>query len=454
MPSDDTIAAIASAPGGAVAVIRISGPEALAVANQSWRGAARLSATRARQLLLGRCRVTGDHDDPGDSALAVVMPSPASYTGEEVVELHCHGGAFVSRRVLAQLLRSGARAAEPGEFTRRAFLNGKLDLTQAEAVGELIHARSEVALRLAERQNTGLLGRRLRELRNQLTGILVEAESRLDFPEEDLAWQEPLALSEQLSAMATTIAQLLAVAHDSAIYREGVRVVIAGRPNTGKSTLLNLLLGYDRAITAELPGTTRDTIEEPVLVRGLPLRLVDTAGIRPATDPVEILGVERSLASLRAAEVTLWLLDATADPAAELAALAQHHPATGTLVTVWNKCDLHPRPDTLPQGAHLTVHLCAKTGTGLEALHEALVQAVWGGAPHAEPEIAVGVRHARLLEQAAAAIPEVIREVVAERWELATIPLREAIVALGTITGEDASPQVLDEIFRTFCIGK
>jgi tRNA modification GTPase len=456
MIAADTIAALASAPGGAVAVLRLSGPEAMAVANRVWRGAAPLSPEQPRTLLFGRCRTSDSPDDPGDPALAVLMPRPASYTGEDVVEIHCHGGALVSRRVLAGLLRAGARAAEPGEFTRRAFLNGKLDLTQAEAVADIIQARSDAALRLAERQNAGVLGRRIRELRGRLIGVLAECESRLDFPEEELDWQPPATLRQRVAAAEDEISGLLASARDGMIFREGVRIVIAGPPNAGKSTLLNRLLGFDRAIVADTPGTTRDTVEEHASVRGIPVRLVDTAGIRSATDPIEGLGVERSFASLRTAQIVLWLLDATADePAAELATLAEHRPAQAAAIAVWNKCDRHAHPPALPDAAPLTtVHISARTGTGIDALLDAIAQAVWDGPPHEEPEIAVGARHARLLEQAAEALPAARAELAAERWELAAIPLRDALNALGTITGETASPDVLDEIFRTFCIGK
>jgi tRNA modification GTPase len=450
----DTIAALASAPGGAVAVLRLSGSEAVEIAHRVWHGALPLSPERPRTLLLGRCRTTDDAHDPGDPALSVLMPGPASYTGEDVVEIHCHGGALVSRRVLASLLRAGARAAEPGEFTRRAFLNGKLDLTQAEAVADIIQARSDAALRLAERQNAGVLGRRIRELRSQLIGILAECESRLDFPEEELDWQPTEILLQKVVGAQNEIAGLLASARDGMIFREGVRVVIAGPPNAGKSTLLNRLLGYDRAIVAATPGTTRDTVEEHAVVRGIPVRLVDTAGIRTAADPIEGLGVERSLASLRTAHVVLWLLDATADTVAELAALAEHCPSRSAAIAVWNKCDLCSNPAELPDAPLPTVHLSAHTGSGIETLLDAMAQAVWGGAPHEEPEIAVGTRHARLLEQAAEALPTVCSELVGERWELAAIPLRDALAALGSITGETASPDVLDEIFHTFCIGK
>jgi tRNA modification GTPase len=453
MGEDDTIAAIAS--GGAVSVLRVSGPDAVAVANRAWRGAAPLSREAPRRLFLGRCRTSALADDPGDAAMAVVMPGPASYTGEDVVELHCHGGSLVSGRVLATLLRVGARAAAPGEFTRRAFLNGKLDLTQAEAVADIVRARSDTALRLAERQNAGLLGERIRAIRVLVLGVLAECESRLDFPDEDLDWEPPESLCRQLDTVGDGLSALLATARDGLAFRDGVRVVIAGHPNVGKSTLLNRLLGYDRAIVAETPGTTRDTVEEEAIVAGIPVRLVDTAGIRQADDPVEGLGIERSLASLRVARVVLWLLDAAAaEPAAELAALRGHHPEHALVVAAWNKCDGHPCPENLPDADTLTVRISARTGAGFEALREALARTIRGNDAETEPEIAVGVRHARLLAEAREALPTARQEIAAERWELAAIPLRDTLAALGAVTGETTPPDVLDEIFRTFCLGK
>jgi len=452
---EETIAAIASGTGGAIGIVRLSGPEAVAVANRVWRGAAPLSRERPRRLCLGRCRRADAPDAPGDPALAVVMPGPASYTGEDVVEIHGHGGSLAPARLLAALLAAGARAAEPGEFTRRAFLNGKLDLTQAEAVADIVRARSDTALRLAERQMDGLLGRRIRELRAPLVAILAECESRLDFPEEDLAWTLPGILAERLAEAAAGLSGLLATARDGMVFRDGARVVIAGHPNVGKSTLLNRLLGYDRAIVAETPGTTRDTVEGEATVAGIPVRLVDTAGIRQADDPVEGLGIERSFASLRVAQVVVWLLDATApDASAELAALRGHHPAHAATIAAWNKCDRHPAPGGLPEADAPTVRLSARTGDGIGELRDAIGRAIRGGDFGSEPEIAVGIRHARLLAEARESLLASRSEIDAGRWELAAIPLRDAIAALGTVTGEDASPDVLDEIFRSFCIGK
>jgi len=455
LEQQDTIAALASAPGGAVAVIRISGPAAVIIASRVWQGRVALAKARPRELLYGKCRYEVRDDAPGEPTLAVVMPGPASYTGEDVVELHCHGGALVARRVLSALLQAGARHAAPGEFTRRAFLNGKLDLTQAEAVAEIIRANSDTALRLAERQNAGVLGHSIRELRRNLVGVLAEIESRLDFPEEDLAWQEPEQLAATLTTTTAAVAGLLATARDGMIFRDGVRVVIAGRPNSGKSTLLNRFLGYDRAITADLPGTTRDTIEEVTVIRGLPLRLIDTAGIRPDAGPVEELGVARTMASLQAAQVVLWLFDATAaDPAAEVAALAENCAGAAAIVAAWNKCDLLSDATALPKTWLPAVRISARTGAGLEALLDALVRAVWQDDARHEPEIAVSARHARLLEQVAASLPMATREIRAGHWELAAVALREAIAALGGITGESVSPDILDEIFSNFCIGK
>ncbi|NOY74687.1 MAG: tRNA uridine-5-carboxymethylaminomethyl(34) synthesis GTPase MnmE, partial [Kiritimatiellaeota bacterium] len=317
MNNEQTIAALCTPSGGAIAVIRVSGPKSIEIADRVWKGASPLSEAPARTLRLGVSPFAAD-SAVGDSVLAVRMPAPNSYTGEDVVEFHCHGGALVVGRLMSNILAAGAAHAAPGEFTLRAFLNSKLDLTQAEAVADVISARSDMALNLAEKQMTGALGNRMRGIRGKLLSALSESESRMDFPEEELDWLPVEELSETVRSCSAEIADLLATAGDGAVLREGVRIVIAGRPNAGKSSLLNILLGSDRAIVTSIPGTTRDTIEEFASIRGIPVQLVDTAGIRDAEDEIEGKGVERSLASLRTAQIVLWVMDAAGDRNSEL----------------------------------------------------------------------------------------------------------------------------------------
>jgi len=451
MERAETIAAICSGAGGAIAIVRISGPDCLEIAGRAWRplkkGASLAGEPRA--MLLGLAL-------GAEPCLAVSMPGPKSYTGEDVVEIHCHGGAMAPKRLLDAVVKAGARPAAPGEFTKRAFINGKMDLTQAEAVADLIDASSSMACGLAERQLSGALGKSLRALRKPLLDALAEVESRLDFPEEELDWKSPRELFAAVEKARRETAKLLDSRKSGALIRDGVRVAIAGRPNVGKSSLLNILLGYERAIVSSIPGTTRDTIEESASLHGIPLRITDTAGLRETDDHVEGLGVERSRKALRQAEIALWLLDASSkSPESEIAHMKESLPQGVQALAAWNKTDLCGAPEGLPDPGVPSVKISATKGEGVDKLLELVSNAVWEGKPLLEPpEAAVSARHGALLEKAGTALEEAGEELSGERWELAAAALREAVKALGEITGEDASPDVLDEIFSRFCIGK
>jgi len=451
MNTTETIAAVCTGAGGAIAIIRISGPQALTVANQVWQGSRPLAADAARQMLLGRAGLSGGG---ADTALAVYMPGPNSYTGDDIVEIQCHGGNLISRQILELALRCGARLAEPGEFTYRAFINGKMDLTQAEAVADLIGAGSEMALRLAERQVSGKLGHQIKTIRNQLTDILAECESRLDFPEENLDWTPPEKVNAQLDAIIPKLRQLLESSREGVVLRQGIRVVIAGRPNAGKSSLLNLLLGYDRAIVSAIPGTTRDTLEESATLRGIPIRLTDTAGIREADNPIEGLGIDRSKQSLKQAQLTLWLLDAAAPDRDEEVAEMQRHLNDGIpAIAVWNKIDIAPATEKMLADTP-TVAISVLQRRGIDDLIDMIEKCVWEFPHEAEPELAVSARHADHLRHTLTALPEAIDKVDIEEWELVAVHLRECIADLGCITGETADPDILGNIFSRFCIGK
>ena len=365
MNTTDTIAAPASSVTGAVAIIRLSGPDALRAASKIWRGKWPLGAPEnIRRMLLGKV---------GDApALAVYMKGPHSYTGDDVVELQCHGGAAAAHAVLTAALEAGCRMAEPGEFTFRAFVNGKLDLLQAEAVADVVRSGSNAALKLAERQLAGRLSVRLNELYDNINHFRSECEARLDFPDEELDFSPgiPQSLTDARAAAASLLATLPA----GAALREGVSIVLAGRPNSGKSSLLNRLSGRDRAIVSDIPGTTRDTVECDTAIRGIPVHLVDTAGVRESADPVEKLGIERSHRSVAAAQLVLWLLDMTAaDLDGEVAELHRSAPAE-TTIAVWNKLDLAEEKQlpALPDGVP-AVAISAKTGKNLEALFDAMM---------------------------------------------------------------------------------
>ncbi|MBQ6597761.1 MAG: tRNA uridine-5-carboxymethylaminomethyl(34) synthesis GTPase MnmE [Lentisphaeria bacterium] len=455
----DTIAALCTAPGGALNILRISGPDALGIGQRVWLGRNTLGPANARRMLLGKvCR--GEDPASGEPCLAVFMPGPASYTGEDTVELHCHGGSFAPGRLLQEILKAGARTAEPGEFTKRAFLNGKLDLTQAEAVADLIAAKTESAARLAEKQLSGRLGETIRLIRGKLTHLLAEFESRLDFSEETLDWLPPEQCLAEMQAVAEQLDRLIRSAANGAILRDGVNVVIAGRPNAGKSSLLNALLGFDRAIVTEIPGTTRDTLEEFASFRNIPVRLTDTAGLHDAvSDPVEKLGIRRSLDSLKGASCIFWVLDASSSEAAKESAdyFLSHRPKGHTLIALWNKTDLPDSPETLPKLPDdlVTLRISAVTGSGLDTLLDRFAELVWHRSPDLDSnECEVSARHAGLLKDAREDLERGMAEVRAESWELAAFTAREVINALGKITGETVSPDILDEIFSRFCIGK
>jgi len=473
---NDTIAAVCTGTGGAVSIVRISGPRALEVVRTVWRGRRLPGPDCPRVMLYGRL-VSGP-DSPGEPSLAVFMPSPHSFTGEDVAEIHCHGGSFAARRALRLALQAGARLAQNGEFTRRAFLNGKLDLTQAEAVLDLINAGSERAGLLAERQLNGAVGTLVRDIRTGIVHLLSEAESRLDFSEEDLDWMPEEAFRDAVLALRKQAGELALTARAGILIRDGVSLVIAGPPNAGKSSLLNRLLGYERAIVTPIPGTTRDTLEESVSIGGVRFRVTDTAGLRDAghADPVEALGMERSRESLGAADVVLWLLDASEPRDVlrdRLEAMTQARSRTrARFIPCWNKMDaaglsretllqavseLPKSPASCDNSASPGFEfISARTGDGLDSLRARLERTVWDGLPAVAQSggTAVSERHASLLEQAAEHLGRAADDAMEGSWELAGSSLRTAAELVGCITGETATPDVLDEIFSRFCIGK
>ncbi|OGV39432.1 MAG: tRNA uridine-5-carboxymethylaminomethyl(34) synthesis GTPase MnmE [Lentisphaerae bacterium GWF2_45_14] len=452
MNTEDTIAAVSSGTGGAVSIIRISGPGSLSVSNHVWKGGRELELSRPRMMMLGK--IINGPDNTGDPAMAVYMPGPNSYTGDDVVEIHCHGGALCTRRALELVLSNGARAAGPGEFTYRAFVNGKMDLTQAEAVADLISAHSDMAMRMAESQIAGRLRDSIRTIRDELVDMLSECESRMDFPEENLDWTASFEMADTINLIAGRINSLCASSLEGSLLREGVSVVIAGRPNVGKSSLLNLMLGFDRAIVTQVPGTTRDTIEELAHVRGIPVRLTDTAGIRETDNLVEVIGIDRSRSSMRQAHLVIWLLDSsTEDIGLEISEMQKHLPENINVICAWNKSDLASGRE-YPSLKYPSVQISVKEETGIEKLLDIFENAVWGYPHTAEPEFAVSARHASLLQEAVSSLSDAAVRVREEEWELAAFHLKAAVHSLGTITGEDASPDVLENIFSRFCIGK
>jgi len=454
---DDTIAAIATSLGeGGLAVIRISGPQAFAVADRCFApaGTASLkpSAAGTHTIHYGHVVRGGQNID---EVLLAVMRAPRTFTCEDVVEITCHGGILPAKMVLDAVLESGARLAEPGEFTRRAFLNGRIDLTQAEAVADLIHSRTELALRAANEQLAGKLSQRINQLRDEMVEILAHIEAHIDFPEEDIAPDTKDQLIARLDRSVAFMDQLLRTANEGQILRRGIRAAIIGRPNAGKSSLLNQLLGHDRAIVSPIPGTTRDTIEETANIRGLPVVFIDTAGLREARDEIEAEGVRRTRQTLQQAEFILQMFDVS-EPLTDSDRDYLAEFSSKKRILVLNKIDLTPQlhlPSNLMSAA---MKVSCLTAEGIEPLKDAIKELVWSGEINAEMlQVMINSRHQDALNRARAATlcaVETFRE--NQTLELIALDLRIAVDAVGEIVGKTTTEDLLDVIFSQFCIGK
>jgi len=450
-----TIAAIATAvvpQQGSVGIVRVSGTEAMAIAknlfhtpgNQTWE---------SHRILYGYIHHPQTHQ-PVDEALLLMMKAPRSYTREDVVEFHCHGGIMAVQQVLQLCLEQGARLAQPGEFTLRAFLNGRLDLTQAESIADLVGAKSPQAAQNAVAGLQGKLAQPIRHLRARCLETLAEIEARIDF-EEDLPPLDESASKAQIEQILTEITNILATANQGELLRSGLKVAIVGRPNVGKSSLLNAWSRSDRAIVTDLPGTTRDVVESQLVVKGIPVQVLDTAGIRETQDKVEKIGVERSLHSAEVADLVLLTIDASDGWTAsdqEIYEQVQHRP----LILVINKIDLASAETAqYPALVNQVVTTVAAQNQGIEALEQAIIKTVQAGIQAADIDLAINQRQAAALTQAKTSLQQV-KATIAQQLPLDfwTIDLRGAIQALGEITGEEVTESVLDRIFSQFCIGK
>ena len=457
---EDTISAVITALGeGAVGIVRISGPQALAVGEQLFKAASgkKLAAYNPNTMVYGHI-----YDADAilvDEVLAVYMRGPRSYTAEDVVEIQCHGGLQSLKKILALTYAAGARPAEAGEFTKRAFLNGRIDLTQAEAVMDIIRSRSEASLKLAARQQQGQLAKELRKLRSSLVDVVVNLEAVIDYPEEDIEDVTYGRVQGSIASCNDAIDALLAHAHTGKILREGLRTAIVGKPNVGKSSLLNALLKEDRAIVSQYAGTTRDVIEEQLLLDGVPLVLADTAGIRSTDDFVEKIGVEKSRQLLQEAELVICVVDGSTGLTAEDEAILAA--ATGKpCVIIVNKSDLGLAVDleTLRErfGEDKVMTLSAKTLTGVEALSAWLKNYVYGSeGTLGEGAYVQNARQERLLREARQALQDAGEAAEAMLpYDCIVIDVRTAIDLLGEITGDTVQDEIINEIFSRFCIGK
>jgi tRNA modification GTPase len=473
---DDTIAAIATPLGeGGLAIVRLSGAGAFAVADKCFtpvgKSSLTPSAAATHTIHYGKIMRRGQ---VVDEVLLAVMRAPRTYTREHTVEVSCHGGLLPAKLVLDTLLENGARLAQPGEFTQRAFLNGRLDLAQAEAVVDVIRSQTELALAAANEQLAGKLSQRINQLRDEMMTTLAHLEAHLDFPDEDIAPDTKEQLLARLERGEAFMDELLRTAPEGQILRRGIRAAIVGRPNAGKSSLLNQLLGHDRAIVSALPGTTRDTIEETANVRGIPVVFVDTAGLRETTDEVESEGVRRSRAALAKAELILHVLD-TSEPLTSADEKYLTEFAGKKRILIRNKIDL-PAKLVLPRELAETtsawsagsaasdprrnqtplVDVCCLTGTGIESLKDTIKGLIWSGEINADMgQAMINARHQDALRRAREATGLTIDALRADvSLEFVALDLRIAVNAVGEIVGKTATEDLLDSIFRQFCIGK
>jgi len=443
----DTIAAISTPPGeGAIALVRISGTNAISITDQIFRGKQKPSESAPHTQHFGE--IVDEQGRLIDQVMISIHRAPASYTGEDLVEISCHGGTLVTARVLEGCLRTGARAARPGEFTERAFLNGKMDLTQAEAVIDLIRARTDLALRSATEQLEGRLGAEIKKIRDALVDLVAQIEASIDFPEEGIAPDEGEKLCARLDWVREEIANLLATAGQGRILREGVRVVIYGATNAGKSSLLNRLLGYERVIVSETHGTTRDAIEESVNLRGVPIRLLDTAGLRRSISRLEREGIARTEKSLQTADLLLHIADRNTPKPPDF----ENRARNGNEIVVLNKSDLSEHGDWKNFDA---LRISCATGEGLSELENEILTRIMKENLRPESAVTINARHRDCLRRAWEACDRArtgITEALAP--EYVSVDLNGALRAVGEVIGAVDVEQILDSVFGQFCIGK
>ena len=445
----DTIAAIATPAGaGAVAILRLSGTNALPIARE-------LSGIEPRPRYAHVCTFRDDNDLAVDHGLMLFFPGPRSFTGEDVVELHGHGGAVVSDWLLANALRLGARAAEPGEFTLRAFMNDKLDLAQAEAVADLVNSGSRAAARAATRSLEGVFSGRVEEVQERLTELRVQLEAWLDFPDEELELEDTSDLEARVDAAIGYLERLRSQAREGAVLRDGLNVVIAGPPNVGKSSLMNRLAGYDAAIVTQIPGTTRDPLREHLSIDGLPVSLTDTAGFRVSKDPVETEGVRRARLAVERAARLLWLVDVRDELEEGLAQARSESGDDIALTIIQNKVDLvAAEPGCLERDGLTVISLSALTGEGVSLLSDHM-KALAGYSGEVSGTFSARSRHVVAMKRAEKHVRDARAQLLnTKALELVAEELRAAQSSLSEVTGEITSDDLLGEIFSSFCIGK
>jgi len=455
-----TIVAISTPYGvGGIGIVRISGPDAEKTADQIFQPKTPPERFPSHRFTYGHVCDPRD-DSVVDEALMVVMRAPNTYTREEVVEIHCHGGAVPVRRVLDLVVAQGVRLAEPGEFTRRAFMNGRIDLVQAEAVADIVEAKSATALRFAQRQLDGNLSGEILGAQEALKGLLMEVEAWLDFPEEDLPDPDFVRMGGQIEETIRAVRELAETYAKAHLYRDGVSLVIGGKPNVGKSTLLNVLVGKDRAIVSPTPGTTRDYLEEAIVLSGVPVRMINTAGLRENAEEIEAQGVALARRQIDTADLLLYVVDATCFESEPRDRAPDFLPPGRTLVVI-NKIDLVPEP-VLEEGKRSLpslpcVAVSALYRTGIERLQEEILKQLTGDKLDLDSRAVItNVRHRNALERCFEALERATGQISVRPLlgDLLAADLRYALRALGEILGETTPEEILRGIFDTFCIGK
>ncbi|MBS4024943.1 MAG: tRNA uridine-5-carboxymethylaminomethyl(34) synthesis GTPase MnmE [Clostridia bacterium] len=457
----DTIGAIATPPGeGGIGIIRVSGPESWLIAGSFFKSASGKEIHELPSHTVNYGHFLDQQGNIMDECLVTVMRGPKTFTREDTVEINCHGGFLPLQQVMKVLLSGGVRLAEPGEFTKRAFLNGRIDLAQAESIIDIIRAKTEHGLLLAVNQLRGNLSVKLAEIRTNLLKMLAAFEANIDFPEDDVPPVDYQQVDREIDQAIGQLSILIESWNEGKIYIDGLKTVIAGRPNVGKSSLLNVLAKEERAIVTDIPGTTRDVIEEIINLKGVPLKIIDTAGIRETTDLVEKLGVEKSLSTLDKADLVLMVIDATS-PLTEEDRMVLHKVAEKNTIVLLNKADLPVNEKTVGEAKQLAggkpvLKISAKEVVGIDHLAEAIKEQITAGKVRAAGETPVtNARHHAALARAFGHLENIKDGLrVSLPVDFLSIDLTAAYEALGEITGETVGEDILDRIFAEFCIGK
>ena len=465
MFKEDTIAAIATAPGeGGIGIVRISGESAEAILRSLFIPANKLNKDKEylienRKLTYGRI-VDPKTGEAVDEVLAVMMKGPYTYTTEDVVEINCHGSMVSLKKTLELVLRSGARLAEPGEFTKRAFLNGRIDLSQAEAVIDLIKSKTEASYKAAMGQLSGRLSEEINNVRQKIVDVLVDLAVNIDYPDEDIEIMTYEKIEGQLQVIEKDLKELSDTGYTGRILREGLNTVIVGKPNVGKSSLMNRLLRETRSIVTEIPGTTRDTIEEQLNIGGILLNITDTAGIRETEDTVEKIGMEKSLNSLKRADLVLFIMDLSRTVDEEDMEIIKQLEGKEEVIVLLNKADKDKKfgvSDLKPYFEEEKIIITSmENGTGLKELEDRIQNMVYEGKVRASENVLItNVRHLNLINKALNSVQEaLISSEDKQPFELIEIDVNEAWACLGEITGEAVREDIIDEVFARFCLGK